>query len=147
MLFDENKNYKEMNHDKFELEIGSFKGNSNIIGTIYYFYKDDKGNIIKKSRSKVDVKPLIKDDYTLISKYYVIEVKVDEPLCFDYEDIGNAYKIYNVGNFFISDIFKMDDEQKKIIKSKFDLYDEKYKNMVFPWNDEEFIIKFNKRNI
>ena len=41
----------------------------------------------------------------------------------------------------------MDDEQKKIIKSKFDLYDEKYKNMVFPWNDEEFIIKFNKRNI
>ena len=26
MLFDENKNYKEMNDDKFELEIESFKG-------------------------------------------------------------------------------------------------------------------------
>lgn len=147
MLFDENKNYKEINDDKFEFEIESFKENSNIIGTIYYFYKDDKGNIIKKSRSKLDVKPLIKNDYTLISKYYVIEVKVDEPLCFDYEDIGNAYKIYNVGNFFISDIFKMDDEKKKIIKSKFDLYDENYKSMVFPWTDDEFIIKFNKRNI
>lgn len=145
MLFNENKNYKEIDEETFNNELERFKNSSDIVGIIYYFYKDKTGNIIKKERKSLRT-PTVENDLELLVKYYVIEVKVDEPICFEYEDIGNAYKIYNLGNFYISDLFKMKKDKMEEITTKFLNYDKNYNTLSFPWTDEEFITKYNRRN-
>lgn len=146
MLFDKEKNYRIISEDTFNNELVNFKENSNIVGVIHYFYKDKNGNIIHKER-KTNRKILLQEDLELIVKYYTIEIKIDEPMCFDYEDIGMTYKIYNLGTFYISSLFKMKTEKSNEIKSMFENYDKNYKSMTFPWTDEEFIMKYIKRNV
>lgn len=146
MLFDESKNYKEIDDNTFNNDLERFKGSSDIVGTIYLFFRDEKGNIIKKIRNNIsDLK--IEDSLTLISKYYVVRIKVDEPLNFQFEDTGDAYKIFNLGNFYISNLFKMSEEKSIKIREMFNNYDEKYKEFTFQYSDDEFLLKYNKRNI
>lgn len=144
MLFDENKNYKEISDEAFDNEIERFKNSSEIIGTIYYYYKDKKGNIIRKERNGNNMS--LENDLELVSKYYVVRIKVDEPLCFQFEDIGDAYKIYNLGNFYISELFKMNKESIEKVQKMFKQYDKNYANLSFPFTDEEFLSKYNRRN-
>ena len=144
MLFDEKLNYKSIDDEQFQNEIERFKGSSNIIGTIYCYFEDKNGNIIKKEKNSNNL--FDSEDLKLVSKYYVIRIKIDEPLCFQFEDVGDAYKIYNLGNFYISDLYKMKEENKEKIRKMFEDYDYNYKSISFPFNDEEFLLKYNRRN-
>jgi hypothetical protein len=75
-------------------------------------------------------------------KYYIERIKLKDQFIFNTPDVGDAYHIYNLCYFFISDFAElMSKESKEEYRKLFLEYDKSYQNMKFPFNDYDFLTK------
>lgn len=72
------------------------------------------------------------------------KIKIFNPYKFHFQEIGNAYYIYDLGYFYISDFYKdFKHFKNEKVYSLFIEYDKKYHNIKFPFKDDEYLISAN----
>lgn len=72
------------------------------------------------------------------------KIKIFNPYKFHFQEIGNAYYIYDLGYFYISDFYKdFKPFKNEKVYSLFIEYDKKYHNIKFPFKDDEYLISAN----
>lgn len=78
----------------------------------------------------------------ILYKYFINKIHyLNEPLGFYSSDNGEAYHIYNIGYFYIDGYFDQEKDELLKIKELYKKYNNDYSSIVFPFSDEEFLLK------
>lgn len=145
MLYDEHLEYSAISKNEYDsnLEFVS-TGDAKVIRSIILFCKNKNTNEVKKITYDCEKKNFMNcnfDDWEIIVKYYVECIKIFNPYKFHFQEIGNAYYIYGLGYFYISDFYKdLKPLKNEKVYNLFIEYDKKYNDIIFPFKDEEFLI-------
>lgn len=139
MLFDEKNDYEFISESIYNKQTKDIEnGDATIEKSICIFYREED-NIVKK---EIFNKEDIINDKNILVKYYIERIKLKDQFIFNTPDVGDAYHIYNLGYFFISDFAElMSKESKEEYRKLFLEYDKSYQNMKFPFNDYDFLTK------
>lgn len=145
MLYDEHLEYSKISKEEYEYNLEDISnGDAKLIKSILIFAKNKNTNEIKQfeiNTEKNDLKNCNLNDWKFIVKYYVEKIKQHNIYKFHCQEIGEAYYIYGVGYFYISEFYKdMKHSINEEIKCLFKEYDNNYHSIVFPFTDEEFIV-------
>lgn len=148
MLYDERLEYSKISKEEYEYNLEDIiNGDAKLVKSILIFCKNNTTNELKKfeiTAEKNEFKKCNLKDWKIIVKYYVERVKQYNIYKFYCQEIGEAYYIYGLGYFYISDFYKdMKPFVNEKIKKMFDEYDKNYNNIKFPFTDEEFLVSNN----
>lgn len=137
----QDKNYSIINKELYEKILGDIKLKEENEIYLYHY-------IVIKYRDNNDIKTVeidqIKDlsmidNKDILYKYYIKKIHYyTESGNYLYE-YGEPYYIYNIGYFYIGGFIETPKEELEKIRELFASYNNNYKNMEFPFNDEEFI--------
>lgn len=115
-----------------------------LINSIIVFCKNIRTKEIKKfeiNAEKNEMKNCNLDEWEILVKYYIQRIKQNNIYKFHCQEIGEAYYIYGLGYFYISDFYKdMKPKLNQEIRDLFVKYDKNYHLMTIPFSDEDFII-------
>ncbi len=145
MLYDEHLEYEKISEEEynFNLEYVTNK-DAKLINSIIVFCKNIRTNEIKKfeiNAEKNEMKNCNLDEWEILVKYYIQRIKQNNIYKFHCQEIGEAYYIYGLGYFYISDFYKdMKPKLNQEIRELFVEYDKNYHIMTIPFSDEDFII-------
>lgn len=144
MLYDEHLEYEKISKDEYDFNLEDIaNGDAKLINLIVVFGKSLKTNEIKKfeiSSEKNDMKNCNLDEWEILVKYYIQRIKQNNIYKFNCQEVGEAYYIYGLGYFYISDFYKdMEPKLNEEIRNMFIEYDKNYHMITFPFSDEEFI--------
>lgn len=148
MLYDERLEYSKISKEEYEYNLEDIaNGDAKLVKSILMFCKNNTTNELKKfeiTDEKNEFKNCNLNDWKIIVKYYIERVKQYDIYKFNCQEVGEAYYIYGLGYFYISEFYKdMKPFVNKEIKKLFDEYDKNYHNIEFPFTDEEFIVPNN----
>ncbi len=145
MLYDEHLEYERISEDEYNFILEDIaNGDAKLVNSIVVFGKNLKTNEIKKfeiSAEKNNMKNCNLDEWKILVKYYLKRIKQNNIYKFNCQEVGEAYYIYGLGYFYISDFYKdMKPKLNEEIRDLFIEYDKNYHIMTFPFSDEDFII-------
>ena len=145
MLYDSHLEYSLISKDEFESNLELIaSGDAKIINSIKIFLKNKNTNEIRMAICNTERDELSNynlKEWQILVKYYIKRIKVYDPYKFHFQEIGDAYYIYNLGYLYISDFYKAFEPKEDIkIKELFIEYDKKYTTMMVPFTDDEFLI-------
>lgn len=135
MLFEEN--ISVITEEEFNCELEGVKDKA----YLYHF-------IIVKYKEKYDIKTLKLDQVEdleelkskeIITKYYLKKIHYYNSCDNENFALGEPHHIYNLGFFYIGGILNSSKDNLILIKELLKEYEDNYKNMKFPFTDEEFL--------
>ena len=145
MLYDEHLEYEKISEEEYNFNLEDITNkDAKLINSIIVFCKNIRTKEIKKfeiNAEKNEMKNCNLDEWEMLVKYYIQRIKQNNIYKFHCQEIGEAYYIYGLGYFYISDFYKdMKPKLNQEIRELFVEYDKNYHLMTIPFSDEDFII-------
>lgn len=145
MLYDEHLEYEKISEEEYNFNLEDITNkDAKLINSIIVFCKNIRTKEIKKfeiNAEKNEMKNCNLDEWEILVKYYIQRIKQNNIYKFHCQEIGEAYYIYGLGYFYISDFYKdMKPKLNQEIRELFVEYDKNYHLMTIPFSDEDFII-------
>lgn len=145
MLYDEHLEYEKISEEEYNFNLEDITNkDAKLINSIIVFCKNIRTKEIKKfeiNAEKNEMKNCNLDEWQILVKYYIQRIKQNNIYKFHCQEIGEAYYIYGLGYFYISDFYKdMKPKLNQEIRDLFVEYDKNYHIMTIPFSDEDFII-------
>ena len=146
MMFNKSCIYNKINKELFKDIVNQVieKDKKQIEVYIEEHYENQNGEVIVKVKNKFNYDKTLSEELNLLKKYYIVEI--DSTILDKYENLeGSIIYVYGVGYFekvYIDCLIENDDYYE--FKEKFQEYDNKFSNIVFPFDDKELINNYIK---